>query len=350
MLDGFSTNATVAKARAMYGKRLMPEDYRELLHRTTVAEAADYLKRNTHYRAVLAAVDTAKVHRGFLEELLRRHIFDLYLELCHFQRLEKTDFYRYQIVKREVQEIVSCLRYLNADMMEEYRATIPVYLAKRSSFDVMALGNVKGFPDLLEVLEGTPYQDIIKEFNPDSSGKYDCTLMETALRTYYQKWLEESIDKGFYGKTQKTMHTLVRNQADLINIINSFRLKSFFGDSPEEIEEKLLPLYGRLSRKKRMELFEAADADEYIARLRKTYYGRQLEQVDPKLRREFLENSAQALRAKYSKLNLRASNSAPVSLYTILSLFDVEVENLINIIEGIRYQASPEMIQKLLIL
>ena len=50
-----SKNATVAKIRAVYGKRLKENDYYELSAKKKVSEAAEYLKRNTHFSAVLSS-------------------------------------------------------------------------------------------------------------------------------------------------------------------------------------------------------------------------------------------------------------------------------------------------------
>ena len=64
-------NATVAKIMAIYGKRLKPQDYTEMMNRHNVSEVADYLKKNTYYSKLLASIDTNTIHRGLLENLLR---------------------------------------------------------------------------------------------------------------------------------------------------------------------------------------------------------------------------------------------------------------------------------------
>lgn len=350
MADNFSTNATVAKARAIYGKRLTPEDYKELLHRNSVSDVAEYLKRNTHYRNALSAVDTNTVHRGFLEELLRRDIFDMYISLCKFQHLDRVDFYRYMMVQKEIELIITCILHLNAGMSEEFISAVPPYFIDYSSFDMIALAKARSFAEILEVISDTPYFDIIKDSEPDENGMYNCSKIEVKLRSFYLEWLDKAIDKDFRGKTAKSLHSLVKNQIDLINIINSYRLKSFFNVTAEEIEEDMLPAYGRLSKQKQFALFEAKDADDYIRRLQKTYYGKQIEGINRSLEKPMLENSTHALRAKYAKLALRSSQSAAISVYTILYLFEIELENIINIIEGIRYNVPTEYIQKLLII
>ena len=72
-----SHNATVAKIRAMYGNRLKQADYDELVNKSSVAEIAEYLKKNTHYGKMLSSIDTVNIHRGFLEDLLKRYNFEM---------------------------------------------------------------------------------------------------------------------------------------------------------------------------------------------------------------------------------------------------------------------------------
>ena len=57
--------ATVAKIRAMYGKRVTAEDYAELVTKQSVADIADYLKKNTHYSTIFGRCkyDTQRLPR-----------------------------------------------------------------------------------------------------------------------------------------------------------------------------------------------------------------------------------------------------------------------------------------------
>ena len=59
-------NATVAKARAIYGKRLRESDYFELASRKKVTEAAEYLKKNTHFSEALSSIDTSAIHLSLI--------------------------------------------------------------------------------------------------------------------------------------------------------------------------------------------------------------------------------------------------------------------------------------------
>ena len=54
MLSNLSSNVVLAKARAMYGRRLTPQSYQELLACRSVSEIAAYLKSHTSYGKILS--------------------------------------------------------------------------------------------------------------------------------------------------------------------------------------------------------------------------------------------------------------------------------------------------------
>ena len=125
-----SKNATVAKARAVYGKRLKESDYAELMSKKKVSEAAEYLKRNTHYSEALANVDTSAVHRGFLESLLNKAYYDQYEKLCKFQHLNDEPFYNFLLVRFEIRELLKAILYLNNERDDVYMESMHAYLMK----------------------------------------------------------------------------------------------------------------------------------------------------------------------------------------------------------------------------
>ena len=85
MAGSYSHNALSAKARAKFGKRLTLQNYNELLACQSVGEAALYLKSRTYFGPFLSEVRSVDVHRGRIEELLRRKSFEDYSSLCVFE-------------------------------------------------------------------------------------------------------------------------------------------------------------------------------------------------------------------------------------------------------------------------
>lgn len=338
-------NATVAKIMAIYGKRVTPQDYAEMMNKQSVSEAAEYLKKNTHYSRVLASIDTNTVHRGMLENLLRRSVFETYMRITGFEHISKQEFYNYKIIQTEIDEILRCVRFINA-RSKKMITDVPIYINKLTSFDLIELAKIRNFKELLEFLRKTPYYDVLKKAKVNSDGFADVTNCETLLRSYYIGMMKSSLH--FKKSDADQFMTLLETDIDLINVINAYRLTAFFGENEDTIEEDMLPFYGRLSAARQREIYSAPNSEEFIKRFSKTYYGKLM--IENGYDINNLEHSARQLRYKYAKSALKRSSSAPLSVYAFIYLLEIEVRNLISIIEGIRYGVEAGKIASLIIM
>ena len=96
-----SNYAIVAKARTMYGKRITPKQYDEMIHCRSVQDVANYLKTKTHFAETLQEADTSNIHRGHLENLLRRSMFDQYAKLYTYISNGEDNLFHYIIMKED---------------------------------------------------------------------------------------------------------------------------------------------------------------------------------------------------------------------------------------------------------
>lgn len=340
--------ATVAKIRAMYGNRVTAEDYAELVTKQSVADIADYLKKNTHYRNILASVDVNTIHRGFLESLLQRYNFEMYGRITGFERIGRQEFYNFKMISAEIDIILSCIRFINADS-DGHIESIPIYLNGMTSFDLIEIAKVRSFAELLEFLKKTNYYELLKDVPVDENGHIDCGKCEYILRSYYYEGLAEA-SKHYRKAEADKLDLMIMTDIDLINIINAYRMKEFFGSDEKEIFDKTFSFEGRMSNAKLAELYSSDSGEEFIKRFSKTYYGRVIAEngLDSK-DIDDLELAANRLRYKYAKAALRDSQAASVSVFAFMFLMGVEVHNLISIIEGVRYGVPSKQIEALII-
>ena len=147
-----SKNATVARVKAVYGKRLKEKDYSELFAKKRVTEAADYLKRNTHYAEAFSGIDTSSIHRGYLESILHKAFYSEYEVLCGFQQLSDEPFYNFLLIRTEIREILKALLYLNNEKDDVYIQALPSFFVKKATFDLIELAKAKNFKELLTVI------------------------------------------------------------------------------------------------------------------------------------------------------------------------------------------------------
>ena len=330
---------------AVYGKRLKQEDYSALLSCTSVSDAAGYLKRSTYFSRALDGVDTENIHRGNLENILRRSLIENYFRIIGFEKIGGDEFYNFIIVKTEIDEILICILHLNAGT-SDHITTLPIYMNKYTSFNLMELARVTSFDELLSLTEKTPYYSILKANKPDENGHINYPAIELKLRTYYSNRLADSLKK-FGGETEKRLRSYIGTQIDMINIINSYRMKRYFNADSEEIKERMIPIYMRISEQKMDELYNSRDDKDFLEKFSKTYYGREITEKGFDMKNP--EMSLVQFRFLQTKRAFSRSTTAPECFYTFIQLAEIEVKNIIRIIEGIRYSLPTKEIAELII-
>lgn len=348
MLKSFSNKAIATKARAMYGERVTAADYEELVKKRSVGEAAAYLRDNTHYREVLVQADPAAIHRGQLEHLLRSLRYIQYRRLIAFD-FGQQDLYQYIYSWDESRQLVAFLRYLGSKHGEQggepYQSRYDRRLAEHASYDLERMVTLKSYQELVDFFGGSDYGRILRRFPPDADGQLDLGGLERAISAqYYQRQLD-IVDKELGGGAREAMRQVFYRRVDNQNLSQAYRLKRFFHSDPGFIKESLLPFDTPLTKTiHQMAEAENMTAVHAILDKAKLTQGGSPEDTD------FIETAVQRIRAKQSKKDLRNSGDPPVVLHAYITQLEIELGNVINVIESVRYGLPPEEIRSMLVL
>ncbi len=342
--------ALASKAKAMYGNRLRKDDYEELLRKKTVGEIATYLKNETDYESSLKNVYENRIHRGQLENLINTHIFKKILKLLKFSQLTKDEFYMSNIIHEEVDVILSALRSLVPEKFEDlesnvYVQEIPFYLSDYISFSLEKMVGLKDYQQLLKALEKTHYYDILKQHEPKGEEKIDYTVIERELTSHYYKHIFSVIDRTFKGSQKKKLNDIYSTQIELSNITKIYRFKKFFKVTNEEIRNSMLMVNSRISSAKLDELIALPTAEDVLKALENSRYQIYSDDQDY----VFIEYYAEKIQYNLAKRYMHFSIDTPLIFTSYVILLQTEVQNLTNIIEGIRYDIPMSDIEKMLI-
>ncbi|MGI5965537.1 MULTISPECIES: V0D/AC39 family V-type ATPase subunit [Anaerotruncus] len=339
-------NAIMTKCRAIYGNMLSPAQYDELLRKQSVQEIAAFLKEKTSYAPALAGVQESTVHRGQLESLLHKDAFYHYVRLIRYAP-KNEGIYNYVVMDIEIELILACLRdIISARPDDEYIASLPTFIQPYISFHVLDLVGVKNVGQVMKIIENTEFGPVFRkcmEAHPQVENQVDYTAYELALRTYYFETLLGQVCRSARGTARKELTELVTIRAELMNINMMYRLKAYFHASPDQVRAMLLPFTCRLSRRTLDELIAARDAQEFLQRLSRTIYGKV---ITPDT--TYIEGATGNIRYRLDLKRLRFSTDPQVVFTALMLLRTMEVENIIRIIEGVRYHLPPEKIEKLL--
>lgn len=340
-----SSNVIIAKARAMYGNCLKAQNFTELLACRSVGEIASYLKNHTAYAAVLSDINEATIHRGHLEMLLRRKLFNDYASLSRYDLTTNTHLSEYIIQNGEVDQIIHCLRLMSAGRTSDFFFSLPMFFTSHSHLDYIGMSHAKNYGELVAVMERTPYHDILALYPPGEDGRIRLTEIENALQTRIVNTLYSSIGKTS-GDMRRQLVNLCGAQVDAQNVSRIIRLKRYFHASPDHIRANLLPYGGAISKRQMEQMIDASSAEEVASIFYSTSIGRQI----PAEQRPFVHDIY--LRAPYynARHHIHFSSYAMVVMVSYMILTEVELDDIINIIEGVRYGLPVDQIKPMLVL
>lgn len=342
----FASNAVIAKAKAVCGHSLKPVDYTQLAAKESVADVCAYLKQTERYGKALSSVNAQTVHRGQLESILRKSLFDIFERFHTFDHTESRVFFKYIVMQLEIEQILSALQSVAGGVSVNYIAALPIFLTKHSQVDLAALGLAGSFTEAAALLHGTVYEKTICPalVEAESSGSLNICDIERRLYTgYYMKMLK-TVEKNYKGSERKELKRLILGVIDMKNVVTLYRYARLFGAGAHGAKEALIPFKRRLSDDAIERMAAQSDISKIAAELDDMGYG---------LRSQEIPSTVEILTDKISmdhlKKLLRLSQSSSVVYFAFMELLGMEFKNIKTIVEGIRYGLDGSAILDMLV-
>lgn len=340
-----AAGALSAKAKAMYGKRITPSMYEELVRKRNIYEIASYLKSETQYYETLKEIHENTIHRGQLESLLRQDMYQRLQKMVKFVDRKHRSYYMVTMKQVEIDQILSRIRVISTQDFSSALASVPLYLDPLTKVNFAKLMSVNTYDELLEVLKTTEYYEILKAFQPKKDIRFDYTACESALQRMYITYIFDVIDDCFTGNTRKSLKQMWSTRVELDNLTKIYRYKMFFQAPYNIIVESLIACDGKLSPAKLEQLLAAPTTEAFMKDLAESVYHIQPDESQF----IYIEYFADCIKYHAASKSMHYDTAAPIIFSAYHLLAEREVENLINIIEGVRYNVPYEEIQKMLI-
>lgn len=345
MLGTMKYGALSGKTRAMFGRLLRKENYEELVQKKSVNEVVSYLKNNTHYHHILSDVDENNIHRGQLENLLKRDLVGDYEKLLRFTHGDLNKFIDLLYVKIEIESLKLIFRVFEAGHADESLLEDSLlFLSKHDKLNIPKLALSRNLEEFLNGLRGTDYYDVLRPFASEDNEKR-LFSMEMALDLHYLRTEQTAFKKILNPRDAAIALEFAGFESDIFNIFWIYRSKTFYKVDPEVIQSYTLPLIYKLKRSTLDELIKAKNYEEFVAVVGRTPY-------------RFLFNGQeqQFVEHRYSefiyRLHRRKFRQEPFSVACVLSYLrmkEIELANIFSIIEGIRYKLSEEHIKRYIV-
>ncbi|CAH2762868.1 V-type ATPase subunit [Erysipelothrix amsterdamensis] len=334
-----SDYAMSTKARSFYSQHLTAAHYRSMLEMPDIPGIASFLKNETRYSDVLEGINEKGIHRGFFEQRIRLKSHLEFLSLMRFIQTSKHHFYEFYVREVEIAQIIFILHAIDAgtshfveDFVED--------LNHLMSFDVYGLAQCTTFEEVYKYLEHTSYNKPLA-FLTDNV--VDISKCEDSLKIFYN---QRMLDLIRHEPNNKELLEVFRINIELENISNVYRMKKYFNMTSTEILKRVHyePYY--ISENRLQEWILNLDADSFLEAFKETPYGKYEDFEGDR----HIEYYFDMIRYSILKRKIRFSTNSDVILFSYMFLIKIEIENIIDVVEGVRYQMSPEEIVKLLII
>lgn len=330
----FVSNVIIVKIRARYAKRLTKTDYDNLVACKKVSEVASYLKNKQAYRESLLNVDDKNVRRSFLESVLNQNFFEDLAVLAKYDLTFGRKIFRYILKKFEIRQINRFLIFLKSGDISKFECSFPKFLKSKSKIKFDSFNKAQNYNDLLNFVYKTEYYDILKS-NINKNLDFDINKIETELYNNIFSMFFDVINK-LNSKIREKIKKFLYSCVDVSNAIRITRARKFYNSDDNFISDIIFN-FGDYKFSK-YDFLKNSNFSNF------SLFGDNINSVQE------LEKFSKIMRFNWSRKNIRYSNISEVVGFSYVFLKEIEISNVINIIEGVRYGISKEKIRQLLIL
>lgn len=328
-----------AKIKAKTGKMLTAKDYKELMSKKTVSEAASYLKNKTYYSKVLKDMDENNIHRGVLETALKKDQCRRALKLMRLIKGKESNFLRYNLLRYEIEDIKMMIRVLHRhENLEEIESSL--FTLEKCNINLDKLLSSKSIEDFINNLQGTVYYDILYPL-VESDSNINMFTIETALDLYYYQWVIHAKNKYLTGDDKKIITMAVGEEIDILNMFWIYRIKKYYHMDKELIYRYLIPGSYRIKKDMYQKMIETDGIEELLNIYKNTHYSKIFDE-DKDI------NYGDSYWLHVMKMHEILIKTKPYSIASIISylhLKEIEIKVITTIIEGIRYGLPPDKVE-----
>ena len=341
-----ASNAVIAKARAVCGNSLGAEDYTQMAAKENVAGVCAYLKQTERYGKALASVNAQTVHRGQLEAMIRRSVFNIYERFHRFDQTESRVLFKFIVQQMEIEQILSALQSVAGGVSLNYIAALPAFVTKYSQVDLARLGLSESFADAAEILRGTVYEKAVcpELVKAETTGQLNVCDIERRLYTEYYMKMLKMVEGSYKGAEKKELKRLILGAIDMRNVVTLYRYTRLYGFDAQDAKAELIPFKRRLSDEAIERLASQGDISKIAAELDSLGYGLNSQEIPATV-----EVLTEKLNSDYLKRLMRLSKSSSAVYFAFMELLSVETKNIRTVIEGIRYGLDGSAILEMLV-
>lgn len=331
----------VTKVRAMSANLLTEENFDDITGLPGVVEIVRYLRKFPAYEEAFESLEDDQLHRGNIEKVMVQSLYKDYTKLYRFSGIEHRKFLKLYLKSFEVDLINYCLGIIFNHYEEPFDLNHKkAFFDRYSSISINKLITSENLYEFVENLKDTEYYEPLKKLRESSNATLFDYELVLDLHYYTALWKEK---KKVLSKKELEIFTReTGTKIDLLNLQWIYRSKKYYTIHPADIYALLIPIHYHIKQDTLKTMAETASLDEFIAEIKKSYYGR----------RYHLELGS-SIEHLYSEclyhLYMSDQRREPYSIATMntyLFLRQEELKRITTIMECVRYGLGPREIKQ----
>ena len=320
-----------AKLKGMYAKRLKNEDIQDLCKQNNLKSAVAILKnKNINLKEIDENAD-----REQIEKLLNLEIiYDIEKIVKYLDKNDKRIF-EILISKYEIKCIKNSIKLVYSQ--NDFDENIKIWTDNIFK-NLKGLESVKTIDEILKIVDKTKYKKILKKYFNNEEDNFNIFDIENEFDKIYLK--------NLYNEAgNKKLEEMIGKKIDFTNILWIYRMKQYYKFSEEKIKQSIIDINYFLKKSEITLLIKAQTLYEMNEILKNTVYSNLVSESIYDLECNIKKN-LQKLFIKNFKSNLLSINC----VYAYLNLIELENNDIISIIETVRYGIDKaRLLKKLLV-
>lgn len=334
MTNSLKYPALNAKMKGMYANHLDSEELEELLRQNTLKDAIYFLK--SKFPSLENLTENTR-RKAIEQELNNLFIIDI-LKLCKYLNKKETEIFMQFLSKYEINCVKNVFRNVTTNRDAKINLKNIDNWTTNLFLSINGVNQVTEEKEFLEIIKSEKYYKVFKNY-------------ENIIDNAPLEKIEVELDKFYFGEiyrlsknVNKDFQNIIGTEIDLLNIIWIYRAKKYFHYTEKEILDIIIPINYKLNKDRILQLINSKDFLDMKSVLNETVY--------KKVFNDELTLDHDKDKYLYHKY-LRLFKTKLFNICTVfcnINLVDIEIKNIINIIEGIRYNVDKKQIQERIII
>ncbi len=321
-----------AKLRGMHAKRINKTDLEDLIKQNNLKNAVLLLKEKSD---IFKKADE-NIDRLEIESLLEEDQINDIVKIRKLLSKDDLELFEMFLLQYEIKCIKSIFRKLFSD---DKTNDIIIQNVKRWTMtlfeDIKGIETVQNFYEFFEAIKRMKYNKILKKYQEQEN--INVFEVENEIDKLYFETLYDTV------KTQTNLRKIIGSEIDLLNVLWIFRMKKYYNFEEEKIKQILIKRYYKLNSKIINNIIKAKTFEEIKEIMSKTVYKKVF------INENDLEEDIDRYLYEVNKKIFQNDITSIAYIFAYINMIDYENNDIINTIEGIRYNMDKQEILERLV-